>query len=133
MIIGVGMDLVEVGRIRAALARPGGRFRARIYTESECSYCDRGREGAASYAARFAAKEAFLKALGRGLADGVRWREIEITREPSGRPGITLTGRARELFVECGGGEILLTLTHSRDVAAATVILTGREGQQPSS
>lgn len=127
MIIGIGMDIVEIDRIARALERRGGRLRHRVYTEEECIYCDRGKASAASYAARFAAKEAFLKALGHGLAEGIQWKEVEVTRDPSGKPGITLSGTARELFEKAGGTDILVTLTHSREAAAATVILVAEK------
>ncbi|MET0151124.1 MAG: holo-ACP synthase, partial [Candidatus Binatia bacterium] len=94
MIIGIGVDLAEVDRIRDALERPttGERFRSRVFTPGEQAYCERRRGKYESYAARFAAKEAMMKALGRGWSREVSWTEIEITRETGGRPMIRLHG-----------------------------------------
>ena len=95
MIIGIGVDLAEVDRIRDALERhtTGERFRSRVFTPGEQAYCERRRGKYESYAARFAAKEAMMKALGRGWSREVSWTEIEITRESGGRPMIRLHGR----------------------------------------
>ena len=96
MILGIGVDLAEVDRIRDALERPatGGRFRSRVFTAGEQAYCERRRRKYESYAARFAAKEAVMKALGRGWSREVAWIEIEVVRQRGGRPTIQLHGKA---------------------------------------
>ena len=120
-IIGVGVDIVEVGRIRAALDNPrtGQRFRDRVFTAGEIAYCERRRTGAESYAARFAAKEAVVKALGKLVG----WKEIEVTRT-DGPPTIRLSGRAETRARELGVQRIHLSLSHTADHAIAYVIAT---------
>jgi holo-[acyl-carrier protein] synthase len=124
MIIGVGIDLIEVPRITAALDRPrtGARFEAKVFTEREIEYCRRRRSAAESFAARFAAKEAVMKALGRGyLGGGIGWRQIEVVRE-RGRPGIVLSGPAKRRADELGITRIHLSLSHTAAFAVAYVI-----------
>ena len=94
MIVGSGIDLVEIARIQQSMERFGQRFLKRVYTSAEQAYCLRKRNSAESLAARFAAKEAGAKALGTGISQGVSWLEIEVVREPSGRPTIQFHGRA---------------------------------------
>ncbi|BCV24420.1 holo-ACP synthase [Gelria sp. Kuro-4] len=117
-VVGCGIDLVEVERIRRARERWGERFLVRLFTPGERAYCAAKREGDGSLAARFAAKEAVAKALGLGLG-GFRWREIEVVNAASGRPAVRLAGatlaRARALGVE----KILLSLSHTREHALA--------------
>jgi holo-[acyl-carrier protein] synthase len=124
MIIGIGVDLAEVDRIRDALERPttGERFRSRVFTPGEQAYCERRRGKYESYAARFAAKEAMMKALGRGWSREVSWTEIEITRESGGRPMIRLHGRTAAYAGKLGIRRISLALTHTADTAMAEVI-----------
>jgi holo-[acyl-carrier protein] synthase len=124
MIIGIGVDLAEVDRIRDALERPttGERFRSRVFTPGEQAYCERRRGKYESYAARFAAKEAMMKALGRGWSREVSWTEIEITRESGGRPMIRLHGRTAAYAGRLGIRRISLALTHTADTAMAEVI-----------
>ena len=124
MIIGIGVDLAEVDRIRDALERPttGERFRSRVFTPGEQAYCERRRGKYESYAARFAAKEAMMKALGRGWSREVSWTEIEITRESGGRPMIRLHGRTAAYAGKLGIRRISLALTHTADTAVAEVI-----------
>jgi holo-[acyl-carrier protein] synthase len=119
MIIGVGVDIIDVERIQAALshARTGERFRARVFTGEEIAYCGRRRNAAESFAARFAAKEAMMKALGHAYA----WREIEVFRA-NGRPTLRLHGRAQERAVQLGVGYIHLSLSHTATLAIAYVI-----------
>src|ERR1035441_10320048 len=102
MIVGSGIDLAEIGRIQKSVERYGQRFLNRIYTADEQAYCLRKRNSAESLAARFAAKEAGAKALGTGISNGVGWLEIEVVREPSGRPTLELHGRAAELAAKMG-------------------------------
>jgi holo-[acyl-carrier protein] synthase len=119
MILGVGVDITEVARIRAALenARTGARFRARVFTPDEVAYCARRRNGYESFAARFAAKEAMMKALGRAVG----WREIEVTRG-NGPPTIRLHGRAQSRAEALGINHIHLSLSHTAEMAIAYVI-----------
>ena len=124
MIVGVGVDLVEVPRIAEALAHPrwGARFEARVFCPGEIAYCRRRRATAQSFAARFAAKEAVMKALGRGyLGGGIGWRQIEVVRE-RGRPSVTLSGRARQRADEIGIARLHLSLTHTAAFAVAYVV-----------
>jgi holo-[acyl-carrier protein] synthase len=119
MIIGIGVDIIEVGRIQAALANPrtGARFRDRVFTPSEVEYCSRRRNAHESFAARFAAKEAMMKALGRAVG----WREIEVART-NGPPSIQLSGRARERAAALGITRVNLSLSHTAHMAVAYVI-----------
>ncbi len=121
MIVGVGLDLIEIDRIRQALERRP-RFAERCFTPDEIAYCSAKPFPAQHYAARFAAKEAVGKALGRGMT---RWREVEVVRG-RGAPTVRLHGHYREWAEERGVVNIVLTLTHSRGMAAATAIAEGR-------
>jgi holo-[acyl-carrier protein] synthase len=116
--ISVGVDIIEISRVAATLERFGNRFLQRIYTTREIAYC-RGR--APQLAARFAAKEAVMKALGTG-ARGVGWREIEVTRKRSGEPSIELHGRAAERASMLGIDRLAISISHSRDYAVASVV-----------
>ena len=118
--LSVGVDLIEIARIRTALERPG--FRARCFTEVEQAYCDGKPNPPQHYAARFAGKEAVGKALGCGV--NFTWREIEIAGRP--KPGVTLSGRTLAWAEKVGAGPIELSMTHSREIAAAiAVVLPG--------
>jgi holo-[acyl-carrier protein] synthase len=118
---GLGIDLVEVPRIREMLEKHGQRFKERTFTAAEIAYCDGCAEPAMHYAARFAAKEAVAKALGTGIwAEGVSWTDIEVGREASGRPVIILHGMAKE---HAGEAACLVSLTHTRELAMAQVML----------
>src|ERR1700730_6642709 len=97
MLIGTGVDLIEIERIAHSIERYGDRFLRRIYTDHEIAYCTSKRSSAESFAARFAAKEAGAKALGTGISRGVTWLEFEVRREASGRPTLHLSGRAAEV------------------------------------
>ncbi len=123
MIVGSGIDLVEIGRIQQSMERFGPRFLNRVYTSSEQAYCLRKRKAAESLAARFAAKEAGAKALGTGISRGVNWLEIEVVREPGGRPALRFTGRAAEIAAHLGVARAALSLTHSMELAMASVVL----------
>jgi len=123
MILGVGTDLMEIGRIRQSIARFGDRFLARVFTAREIEYCQRKKNAAESFAARFAAKEAGAKALGTGISHGVNWLELEVAREPSGKPLLSLSGRAADRARSLGVARISLSLTHSRDAALAVVVM----------
>jgi holo-[acyl-carrier protein] synthase len=121
-IIGVGLDATEIERIAAMIDRYGDRFLRRVFTEGEIAYCQRKRDFVSSYAARFAAKEAAMKALGTGHSRGVYWTGIEVVRR-HGPPRIAFHGGAAERFHAMGGTSSLLTLTHSRELAIAHVML----------
>ena len=123
MIVGLGVDMEEVSRIREVISRHGRIFLDRVFTSGEVAYCARHRDPAERYAARFAAKEAMMKALGTGWSKGVRWRDIEVMRQPGGRPTILLHGAAREHAERMGARHINLSLTHSGNFALAEVIL----------
>src|SRR5574337_1782794 len=100
MIVGIGVDIVETQRIEDAIGRHGDRFTKRLFTPGEIEYCEKFKNKAERYAARFAAKEAAFKALGTGWSSGVRWVDVEITHRPSGKPELVLRGRAEELARE---------------------------------
>ncbi len=123
MVIGVGTDLMEIARIQQSIDRFGDRFLARVFTPREIAYCQRKKNAAESFAARFAAKEAGAKALGTGISHGVGWLELEVAREPSGKPRLELSGRAAEWANKLGVTRTSLSLTHSRDVALAVVVM----------
>lgn len=121
--MGSGIDLVEIGRIQHTMDRYGVRFLDRVYTAAEKTYCLRKRKAAESFAARFAAKEAGAKALGTGISYGVNWLEIEVVREPSGRPTLTFHGRAAQIAAHLGVARSALSITHTAELAMASVVL----------
>ena len=121
-IIGSGIDAAEISRIAAAIERYGDRFVLRVFTDGEIAYCRRRRDAASSFAARFAAKEAAMKALGTGHSRGVFWRGIEVFRR-GGPPQLRFHGGAATRFASMGATTSFLTLTHSRDLAMAHVLL----------
>jgi holo-[acyl-carrier protein] synthase len=123
MIVGSGIDLVEVGRIQHSVERYGARFLNRIFTGAEQEYCLRKRSAAESFAARFAAKEATAKALGTGISRGVHWLEIEVVREPGGKPGVVFHGNAARIASGLGVERAALSLTHTAALAMASVLL----------
>jgi holo-[acyl-carrier protein] synthase len=123
MIVGTGIDIAEVPRIREAIERHGERFLKRIFTEGEIQYCESKANRVERYAARFAAKEAGMKAIGTGWNHGVRWRDIEVARKPGGRPTLVLHGKAAEFAAKLGASNIALSLTHTAEQAFAQVIL----------
>jgi holo-[acyl-carrier protein] synthase len=124
MIYGMGIDLVEVARIAAAIERYGERFLNRVFTPREIAYCQGKRRADSAFALRFAAKEAFSKALGVGLRrDGIRWREVEVVPNPMGKPEFLVSGRAAELCAEAHITAMHLSLTDEDSQALAVVIL----------
>ena len=123
MIIGTGVDIAEVPRIRESIERFGDRFLRRIFTDGEIRYCERKARRFESYAARFAAKEAAMKALGTGWSHGVRWRDIEVVRPKGQRPTIQFHGEAAAIAAKLGTKNIALSLTHTSEQALAHVIL----------
>ena len=126
-VIGIGVDLVDVPRLGETLRRHSDRFVNRIYTEAEADYCRRGGRPLERFAARFAAKEAVMKALGTGWEKGVGFRDIEVVRGSSGQPGIRLQGEARRQAESIGVRRIDLSLSHTSAGAVAMVILQGEE------
>ncbi|HEY6361207.1 MAG TPA: holo-ACP synthase [Vicinamibacterales bacterium] len=121
-IIGLGIDATEIARVAAAIERYGERFLARVFTEGEIAYCRRRRTAASSFAARFAAKEAAMKALGTGFSRGVFWTGIEVVRR-GGPPQLMFHDGAAARFAAMGATGSLLTLTHSQELAIAHVML----------
>ncbi len=126
MIYGIGMDLVQIRRIQEALQRWGERFQDKVFTPYEIRYCRAKRNSSPNFAARFAAKEAFVKALGIGIRHGVHWRDVEVQRGPLGKPVLKLTGRAAELIRREKIEGVFLSLTHDGDYSAAMVVLETR-------
>lgn len=123
MILGTGVDLAEVDRIRKAVDRYGQRFLDRIYTPIEIAYVERKQNRFERYAARFAAKEAGMKAIGTGWKRGVTWHDFEVVNLPSGRPTLRLSGRAEEIAGLMGVVRVSLSLTHTAQHGMAFVIL----------
>jgi holo-[acyl-carrier protein] synthase len=123
--VGVGIDLVEVARLARALANHGSRFEARVYTPGELGDCAGRADRILALAARFAAKEACLKALGTGWASGIGFRQIEVARDPHGRPSLRLHGEAAARARAIGVARCHVSLSHQPTVAAAVVVLDG--------
>ena len=123
MIVGSGVDLCDVARIKDAIARYGSRFTERIYTDREIAYAQSKANLYERYAARFAAKEAGMKALGTGMHGGVRWRDFEVINLPSGRPTLQFHGKAAEYAQRLGVQNTSLSMTHTSVQAMAIVIL----------
>ncbi len=122
---GIGVDLTQIPRLRQVVARWNDRFLQRVFTPQELDYCRRRRDPIPHLAARFAAKEATLKALGTGLRMGVKWRELEVRRERGQAPTMVLSGRCRAIAEAKGGRRVLLSLTHDGDYAMAQAMLIG--------
>jgi holo-[acyl-carrier protein] synthase len=123
MIVGTGVDLAEVPRIRASIERFGARFIERIYTPAEIAYVERKANRWERYAARFAAKEAGMKAIGTGWRRGVRWQDFEVANLPSGKPTLRLHGVAARFAEKLGVRNVSLSLTHTAELGMAHVIL----------
>ena len=124
MIVGTGIDICEVPRIRASFERFGQRFLNRIFTPGEIAYVERKANKFERYAARFAAKEAGMKAIGTGWRRGVTWRDFEVRNAPSGKPELLLHGKAKEFAAKLGADSVSLSLTHTREQGMAFVILS---------
>jgi len=123
VIVGTGVDIAEVDRIRESIERFGERFLGRVFTPGERAYVERKMNRFERYAARFAAKEAGMKAIGTGWKRGVRWQDFEVANLPSGKPTLRLHGAAAQFAERLGVKSIALSLTHTKDVAMAHVIL----------
>lgn len=125
-VVGLGFDLVEVDRMRRRLARTPSLAR-RLFTDGERAYCEATSDPSERFAARFAAKEAFMKALGVGLGS-IDWHDVEVVRSDSGAPALVVTGRAAELARSAGVSRWLVTLTHTASTAGAVVVAEGQPG-----
>src|ERR1700751_989644 len=123
MIVGTGIDITEVPRIAATISRFGERFLHRVFTKGEILYCDSKANRAERYAARFAAKEAAMKAIGTGWNHGVTWRDVEVRRTPGSRPTMEFHNKAGEFFRKLGAARAHLSITHTKESAMAQVIL----------
>ncbi len=123
MIVGTGVDLCEVPRLRQAIERHGDRFKYRVFTDREIAYAESKANRYERYAARFAAKEAGMKALGTGWRGGLGWRDLEVTNLRTGRPTLAFHGKAAEIAEKMGVRNVALSLTHTADQAMAMVIL----------
>lgn len=124
-IIGHGVDLVRIERIERLIGEHADRFLDRCFTPQERDYCSPRRNAGEHFAARFAAKEAVLKAIGKGLADGISWTDVAVNRQPSGQPTVELSGRAMEIASEMGITSFFLSLSHTDTEALASVIAVG--------
>jgi holo-[acyl-carrier protein] synthase len=122
LIIGLGVDIAEVPRIKAAIERRGQPFLRRVFTPNEIEYCERFKNKFERYAGRFAAKEATMKALGTGWRGGIRWVDLEVVRQQSGRPTIALAGQAAKIAAALGVRRISVSITHTASQALAQVI-----------
>ncbi|HEV2149272.1 MAG TPA: holo-ACP synthase [Longimicrobiaceae bacterium] len=129
MIVGIGTDLVQVARVWALLERKGDRALRRLFTPAEVARCRGGRSPRESFAARFAAKEAFFKALGTGWGRGGAWTEVEVVSAPSGAPSLRLHGSVAALAEAAGVRRVHLALTHTDELASAYVVLEGGAGR----
>jgi holo-[acyl-carrier protein] synthase len=125
LIVGLGVDIAEVARVKAAIERHGEVFLRRVYTPNEREYCERFKNKYERYAGRFAAKEAAMKALGTGWSRGVRWVDVEVVRERGGRPTIALAGEAKKIAERMGVKRIVMSITHTGSQALAQVIFEG--------
>lgn len=123
MIVSIGIDIVEVDRIKATIGRLGQPFIDRVFTPAEIEYCDGRASRFVHYAGRFAAKEAAMKALGTGWGEGVAWREVEILPSESGAPQLVLHGAALERFAKLGAQRSLVSISHTDVHAVAQVVL----------
>jgi holo-[acyl-carrier protein] synthase len=123
MIVGTGIDIAEVPRIGESIERFGERFLRRVFTEGEILYCESKANRVERYAARFAAKEAAMKALGTGWNQGIRWRDVEVCRQPGSRPTLRFHGKAAERATRLKTTNVALSLSHTPDHAIANVIL----------
>lgn len=126
MICGIGVDLVEIGRMRAVLERWGDRFTRRVFTPDEIAICRKRAFPSSAFALRFAAKEAFAKAMGLGMTRGMIWRDIEVFNDSRGKPGLKIHGRSARVCSERGVTDIHLSLTDEKAYGIAMVVLENR-------
>ena len=123
MIVGAGVDIEQISRVRAAIEKHGQRFLDRVFTAREVAYAEGGNHRFERYTGRFAAKEAGMKALGTGWSQGIRWVDLEVVSGPNGRPSLVLHGRAAAIAGQLGCAAAHVSLSHTRDLAVAQVIL----------
>jgi len=123
MILEIGVDIVEVERVKEICSKWGGKFEERVFTQRELDYCRRKKQPYQSLAARFAAKEALFKALGTGWNFSMSWQEVEITNDNLGKPNITLSGKTQEIAEEMGVKRAMVSLSHTKNYAVANVVL----------
>ncbi len=123
MIVGIGVDIVEISRLRATLDRQKDRFLRRVFTPAEQEYCAGHRDPVPHYAVRFAAKEALFKAIGTGWAKGVSWIDVEVLRRGEGPPAMVLSGQAEKIAHQLGTQAVHVSLSHAVENAVAVVIL----------
>ncbi|NWF94068.1 MAG: holo-ACP synthase [Syntrophaceae bacterium] len=129
MIVGTGIDIVNIERVERMMARWGGLFLSRVFTEREIERCQQRVRPSECFALRFAAKEAFLKAIGRGLRNGIRWTDIEVENDLLGKPLLSFRRKAREILETERIGKALLTLSHEQPFAVAHVLLEGKNDE----
>jgi holo-[acyl-carrier protein] synthase len=122
-VAGLGVDLARIERFRRLLSEHKETVLDRLFTPAEKAYAQRKVDPAPFLAARFAAKEAFMKALGTGLRHGLSWKEIAVIKDPAGKPMLELSGKSAQIYEELGGGTLHLSLTHDGDYAVASVVL----------
>lgn len=126
MIKGIGIDIIEIERIRGVIEKHGDHFCERIFTPREIAYCKgKGKNALLHFAGRFTAKEAAVKALGTGFSAGIAWTDIEILNEGSGRPVMTFSGKAAEAYRALGGTRTHVSISHSKGYAASQVVIEG--------
>ena len=123
MIAGIGIDIVDIGRVEALLSRYGDRFTQRVFTDEETAYARRSVKPAERLAGRFAVKEAVLKAFGTGKSHGILWRDVETVRGPMGKPKVMLYGNAANYLKQLNGSAVHVTITHDGGKAVAFVII----------
>jgi holo-[acyl-carrier protein] synthase len=124
-VIGLGTDIIECLRIAKMIEKHGELFLNRVYTRSEIAYCSSRKAANQSYAGRWAVKEAVLKAMGTGWSRGIRWKDIEVVTDLTGKPSVAIHGVAKEICDELGISEVLISLSHCRSHATATAIAVG--------
>ena len=124
-VIGIGTDITQCSRIEDMIQKHADSFLNRVFTENEISYCGKRKAFAQHYTGRFAAKEAILKAMGTGWAKGIRWTDIEVINEPSGRPTANLTGQAKTICDSLGINQVLITISHCDEYAVAFATAVG--------
>jgi len=122
MIHGTGVDLIEISRIKNSIQKYSGKFEERVFTSKEIDYCRSKADPFKHFAARFAAKEAVLKSLGTGMAEGITWKDMEILNQESGRPVLSLSGKGRDIFDSLNLRNIHISMTHDRQYAVAQAI-----------
>jgi len=125
-LLGIGIDVVEVDRVKSSLDEFGARFKERVFTETERAYCEKQKKPELHYAARFAAKEAIAKAFGTGIGKEIGWLDMEITRRRTGEPEVILSGSAKTYAESRHAAEVKVSLTHAKHYAAANAVLMGK-------